>query len=263
MLLPFLSMGAPIAFVVVLLLRKSGSNSRSGGGRHSVGSQPDSHLATADPGFAVQPDPGFAYQPDARFGGADSAVAGTAVAGTAVAGTGFGNATVGTTAFPPVGVAATSVLAGAPSGPGSTDTASSTSGDPFPTTGRALGIVGGHALTGLGLLVLLLSAKPTGHHDAHIGNSSIGLLGFVVAFVGVSFSLPATARVQRDVMGGGWNSRISLRYISPQIAWYVLSPSGISAAARRLNIAPALVMLVVYGLMASDVLLVAAHYFGR
>jgi hypothetical protein len=118
-------------------------------------------------------------------------------------------------------------------------------------------------LAALGILILLLGATPTGHHTSHIGNGSVGILGLLCAFVGFTFSTIATSRVQRDVMGGGWNSRFSLQYISPQIALYVLSPSGISAAAERLNIAPMLAMLVVYALFAADVLLVAAHYFGH
>lgn len=140
---------------------------------------------------------------------------------------------------------------------------SSATGDPFPTTSRAFALLGGQSLCGFGILILLLAATPTSHHDAHIGNSSVGFLGFFAAFVGASFHLFATSRVQRDVMGGGWNSRFSLQYISPQIALYVISPSGISAAAERLNIAPVLAMLVVYGLLAADVLLMAAHYFGH
>jgi len=43
----------------------------------------------------------------------------------------------------------------------------------------------------------------------------------------------------------------------------VLSPAGISAAAQRLKIAPALAMLAVYGILACDVVLMAAHYLGH
>jgi hypothetical protein len=109
----------------------------------------------------------------------------------------------------------------------------------------------------------MLGATPTGHHSAHIGNGAVAALGILCAFVGFTFATVATSRVQRDVMGGGWNSRISSRYISPQIALYVLSPSGISAAATRLNIAPGLAMLITYGLLACDLALMAAHYFGH
>jgi hypothetical protein len=82
-------------------------------------------------------------------------------------------------------------------------------------------------------------------------------------FVGFSFAVVATSRVQRDVMGGGWNSWYSFRYISPQIAWWVISPSGISAAARRLNVSAALVILIEYGLLAADVFIIFARYVGR
>ena len=211
------------------MLQKRGNGIGNGGGRHSGGGESD---------------PGLAYAPDPRFGVADTAFPPAAAATSVVASTGASSSTFESGGF---------ASGGAPP----------TSGDPFPTTGRALALLGGHALAGFGILMLLLSAKPAGHHQAHVGNGSIGLLGFVIAFVGASFSVPATARVQRDVMGGGWNSRLALGYISPQISLYVMSPSGISDAARRLNIAPGLAMLVIYGLGVSDVLLMAAHYFGH
>ena len=157
--------------------------------------------------------------------------------------------------LPSMAAASTSVLASGGTSPAT--------GDPFPTTGRAFALIGGQALCGFGILILLLAATPTGHHAAHVGNSSVGFLGILCVLVGASFFTVATSRVQRDVMGGGWNSRISLRYISPQITWYVISPAGISAAANRLNIAPALAMLAVYGLLACDVLIMAARYLGH
>jgi hypothetical protein len=265
MFISFFSLGAPIVFVVVLMLRGRSGSGRGGsggdGGRHASGSQPDSRFSGAadprfgaepdprfapvpDPRFASMPDPGFGSAPDPRLGGADDS--------------GFApnpQFRVASPPLPSIAAASTSVLA-------SGGDASAT-GDPFPTTGRALAVIGGHALTEFGVLILLLAATPTRHQEAHIGNNSAAFLGILMAVVGGGFALNATARVQRDVMGGGWNSRISLRYISPQIALYVMSPSGISAAAERLNIAPVLAMLVVYGLLATDVLLIFAHYFGR
>jgi hypothetical protein len=241
-LLPLVGLALPIVMVTRSVLRNRGSS----GGRHSGGAQNDFQGAAAsDPRFAAQPDPRFAYAPDPRFGVAD-------------------------TAFPLVAAAATSVLASTgPSSAGAqsdfvqSSSVATTSGDPFPTTGRALALTGGQVLAALGWLVLGLSSTPTGHHMAHVGNSSMGFLGILCVFVGASFFTVATSGVQRDVMGGGWNSRFSLRYISPQIAWYVISPAGISAAANRLNIAPALAMLAVYGLLACDVLLMGARYLGH
>ncbi len=70
-------------------------------------------------------------------------------------------------------------------------------------------------------------------------------------------------------MGGGWDAGFSprylsyLSYISPEVALYVISPSGISAAARRLNISPARVILVEYGLVAASVLIVLDRYVAR
>jgi hypothetical protein len=262
MFVSFLSLGAPIVFVVVLMLRgRSGSGNGSSGGRHGGGGQSSSRFS-GDPsvGFGAEPDPRFAAVPDPRF-------AATPDFGSAPDPR-FGSATdsgfapqpdprlgVASQALPSVAAASTSVLA--------SDGDSSATGDPFPTTGRALALIGGHALTEFGVLILLLAATPTRHQEAHIGNNSVAFLGILMAVAGGAFSLNATSRVQRDVMGGGWNSRISLRYISPQIALYVMSPSGISAAAERLKIAPVLAMLVVYGLLATDVLLIFAHYFGR
>lgn len=249
MVVPFLTLAVPLVYLVFFLQRnRSGSS-----GKHSGGSGDLSQGAvTPDPRFATGPsdgsapaqDPGSAYQPDPRFGLPD-------------------------TAFPPGAAAATSVLASttASSGgqsdfAGSTST-TTTSGDPFPTRGRALSLIGGQALATLGLLVMLLDSKPSGHHDSHATNGSVALLGLLCAFVGCSFSTFAAGRVQRDVMGGGWKSQFALQYISPQIIAYVNGPSGIGDAARRLNIAPALAMLVVYGLFAADLLLIAARYFGR
>lgn len=241
-LLPVLGLAVPIVLVTRSTLRNRGGSS----GRHSSGIRNDAQGASApDPRFAAQPDSRFAFAPDPRFGVAD-------------------------TAFPPVAAASTSVLTSPdPSSAGAepdfvqSSGAATTSGDPFPTTGRAFAMVGGQMLAALGWLILGLSSTPTGHHAAHVGNSSVGFLGILCVLVGASFFTVATSRVQRDVMGGGWNSRISLRYISPQITWYVISPAGISAAANRLNIAPALAMLAVYGLLACDVLIMAARYLGH
>jgi hypothetical protein len=263
----FIPLMAPIALVVVLVVRlRSGGGSRTGGGRHSGGGQLNSGISgVADPRFGAEPDPRFATVPDAAYGSAPGSVYGSAPDPRFAPDQQFGSAPdprfapdpfgVTNPSLPSVTAASTSVLA---SGGGA-----SASGEPFPTTGRALAMTGGHALMGLGLLILELSATPIGHHDAHIGSGAVGLLGFVIFFVGASFATFATSRVQRDLMGGGWNSRFATRYISPQIALYVISPAGISAAASRLNIAPVLAMLVIYGLLAADVLLMVAHYFGR
>jgi hypothetical protein len=257
----FIPLMAPITLVVVLVLRSrsSGSN-RTSGGRHSGGGQPGSGFSgAADPQYAAQPDPRFATVPDPAYGSAPDPGYGSATdprfSGNDSAFAPASQFGVANPPMPTMAAASTSVLA---SGGGASAT-----GDPFPTTGRAAAMTGGHVLMGLGLLILLLSASPTGHHDAHIGNSAIGYLGFFIFFVGFSFVVPATGRVQRDVMGGGWNSKIATRYISPQIGLYVISPAGISAAASRLNIAPVLAMFVIYGLLAADVLLMVAHYFGR
>jgi len=240
-LLPLLGLAVPIVFVTQSVLRNRGGS----GGRHSGGPQNDSQEAAApNPRFAAQPDPRFAYAPDPRFGGTDSAFADPP----------FVNTAFGSAGFPSVANGSTSVQSSG---------GSSSSGDPFPTTGRALALVGGQVLAGLGWLILGLSSKAAGHHTAHVGNSAVGFLGILCVLVGGSFFTVATSRVQRDVMGGGWNSRFSLQYISPQIAWYVLSPAGISAAAQRLKIAPALAMLAVYGILACDVVLMAAHYLGH
>jgi hypothetical protein len=258
----FIPLMAPIALIVALVLRSGSSGgSRTGGGRHSGGAQSGSGFSGgADPQYGAEPDPRFATVPNAAYGPVPNAAYGSALDPRFAPDPQFGvtNPPFGAAnpAFPSAAAASTSVLA---SGGGS-----SASGDPFPTTGRALAMTAGHTLIGLGFLVLLLSASPTGHdHAAHIGNSSVGYLGFFISFVGACLSLPATAGVQRDVMGGGWNSRFALRYISPQIALYVVSPAGISAAANRLNIAPVLAMFVIYGTLAADILLMIAHYFGR
>lgn len=244
MFVSFLSLGAPIVIVVVMMLRgRSGSGNARPGGRHAGGGQPDARFSgAADPRFAAVPDSGFTSAPDPRFGGDDSTFAPAAQFGVA-------------NPLPSMAAASTSVLASGGTSPAT--------GDPFPTTGRAFALIGGQALCGFGILILLLAATPTSHHDAHIGNSSVGILGFLIAFAGASFHTVATARVQRDMMGGGWNAGFALGYISPQIALYVISPSGISAAAERLNIAPVLAMLAIYGLLAADVLLIGAHYFGH
>jgi hypothetical protein len=141
--------------------------------------------------------------------------------------------------------------------------APSNSGDAFPTRARALSLLGGHLLAALGIFTLSLAAMPIGHHMSHVGSISVWLLATVCVFVGVAFAVVVAARVQHDIMGGGWYGRLSPRYISPQVALYVISPSGISAAARRLNSSPARVIFVEYGLVAAAFLVVLHRLVGR
>jgi hypothetical protein len=98
---------------------------------------------------------------------------------------------------------------------------------------------------------------------SHVGNTSVGSLAILCVFVGIAFAVVVAARVQHDIMGGGWYGGFPIRYISPQVALYVVGPSGISAAARRLNLSPARVILVEYGLVTASVLIVLDRYVAR
>jgi hypothetical protein len=211
--------------VIVLLLLARGRST----------SEPGRHRNQVDQAPAYRDAPRFASAPDPRFGVVNSDLA----------------------------VAGGDVLPGATAGSPANVTSSAT-GDPFPTAGRAAALLGGHVLAAVGLLVLLLAAKPTGHHHtSHIGNSSIGIGGFLLFFAGATAFTIATSRVQRDMMGGGWDAPYAWKYISPQVVWYTLSPQGTTDAATRLTISPLLAMVVFYGLLAGDVALIAAHYLGH
>lgn len=144
--------------------------------------------------------------------------------------------------------------------------APSNSGDAFPTRARALSLLGAHLLAVLGIFTLSLAATSIGHHLSHVGSISVWLLATVCVFVGVAFAAVVAARVQHDIMGGGWYGGFSpkyLSYISPEVALYVISPSGISAAARRLNSSPARAIVLEYGLLAAAVLIVLHRLVGR
>jgi hypothetical protein len=146
------------------------------------------------------------------------------------------------------------------------DFAPANSGDAFPTRARALSLLAGHLLAVLGIFVLSLAATPIGHHISNVGNTSVGSLAGLCVLVGFVFAVVVAARVQHDIMGGGWYGGFAPRcssYISPQVALYVISPSGISAAARRLNSAPARVILVEYWLLVASVLIVLDRYVAR
>jgi hypothetical protein len=145
------------------------------------------------------------------------------------------------------------------------DFAPSNSGDAFPTRARAFSLLGAHLLAVLGIFTLSLAATPIGRHLSHVGGISVGSLALLCVFVGFAFAVIAAARVQHDIMGGGWYGGFAPRisYISPEVALYVISPSGISAAARRLNSSPARVILVEYGLLAAAVLIVLDRYVAR
>jgi hypothetical protein len=146
------------------------------------------------------------------------------------------------------------------------DFAPSNSGDAFPTRARALSLLGGQLLAVLGLFTLSLAATPIGHHLSHVGNISVGLLAGLCVLVGFAFVLVVAARVQHDIMGGGWYGGFSLghlNYVSPQVAVYVISPSGISAAARRVNSSPARMIVIEYGLLAAALLIVLDRLVGR
>jgi hypothetical protein len=91
------------------------------------------------------------------------------------------------------------------------------------------------------------------------------LLATLCVLAGFAFAVVAAARVQHDIMGGGWYGGFAPRisYISPQVALYVISPSGISAAARRLDSSPAGVFLVEYCLLVAAFLIVLHRLVGR
>jgi len=109
-------------------------------------------------------------------------------------------------------------------------------------------------------------AGSIGHHMARVGGISVWELATLCVFAGFAFAAVVAARVQHDIMGGGWDGGFSLpiiSYISPQVALYVISPSGISAAARRLNSSPARLILVEYGLAVTAFLVVLHRLVGR
>ncbi|HWF40504.1 MAG TPA: hypothetical protein VN683_00345, partial [Acidothermaceae bacterium] len=116
------------------------------------------------------------------------------------------------------------------------------------------------------IFTLSLAATPIGHHMARVGGISVWELATLCVFAGFAFAAVVAARVQHDIMGGGWDGGFSLpiiSYISPQVALYVISPSGISAAARRLNSSPARLILVEYGLAVTAFLVVLHRLVGR
>ena len=144
--------------------------------------------------------------------------------------------------------------------------APSNSGVAFPTRARAVSLLVAHLLAALGILVLSLGVTSIGHRFTHVGPISVGLLAVLCVFVGIAFAVVVAARVQHDIMGGGWREEITPRfisYISPEVALYVIRPSGISAAARRLNYPAARFILVEYGLLTASVLLVVARFTSR
>jgi hypothetical protein len=143
--------------------------------------------------------------------------------------------------------------------------APSNSGDAFPTRARALFLLAGHLLAALGIVILSLASTPIWHHISHVGNTSVASVAVLGVFVGFALTVVAAARVQHDIMGGGWygfSPRV-ISYISPQVALYLVGPSGISAAARRLNTSPARVILVEYGLLVASVLMVLDRLVAR
>jgi hypothetical protein len=143
------------------------------------------------------------------------------------------------------------------------DFAPSNAGDAFPTRARALSLLGGQLLAALGIATLPLASTPIGHHVSHVAHTSVVSGALLCVFVGFALAVVPTARIQHDIMGGGWYPGFPVRYISPEVARYVISPSGISAAARRLNISPARMILVEYGLVAATVLVVLDRYVAR
>jgi hypothetical protein len=143
------------------------------------------------------------------------------------------------------------------------DFAPSNSGVAFPTRGRALSLLGGHMLAALGILILALASTPIGHHLSQLAHTSAGSLALLCVFVGFVFAVVAAARIQHDIMGGGWYPGFSPRYISPEVALYAIRPSGLSAAARRLNLSSAPVILVVYGCPLAGFLIVLGRYVAR
>ena len=144
--------------------------------------------------------------------------------------------------------------------------APSNSGDAFPTRIRALSLLGGHVLAVLGIFTLSLAATPIGHHMSQVGGISVWELATLSVFAGFAFAAIVAARVQHDIMGGSWDGGLSLpfiSYISPEVALYVISPSGMSAAARRLNSSSARLILVEYGLLVTAFLVVLHRLVGR
>jgi len=143
--------------------------------------------------------------------------------------------------------------------------APSNSGDAFPTRARALSLVGAHLLAVLGIFTLSLAATPIGHHMSHVGSISVWSLATACVFAGIALAFVVAARVQHDIMGGGWYGGFAPRisYISPEVALYVISPSGTSAAARRLNAPPARLTLVEYGLVVAAFLIVLHRLVGQ
>ena len=107
---------------------------------------------------------------------------------------------------------------------------------------------------------------PIGHHMSHVGGISVWLLATVCVLVGVVCAAVVAARVQHDIMGGGWDGGLLpsfLSYISPEVALYVIAPSGIAAAARRLNASTARVILAEYALLVAAFLIVLHRLVGR
>jgi hypothetical protein len=144
--------------------------------------------------------------------------------------------------------------------------APSNSGVAFPTRARALSLLVAHLLVALGILVLSLGVTSIGHRLSRVGNVSVGLLAFLCVFVGIAFAVVVAARVQHDIMGGGWREEFSPRfigYISPEVALYVIWPSGISAAARRLNYSAGRLIVVEYTLLTASVLVVIGTFTSR
>jgi hypothetical protein len=128
--------------------------------------------------------------------------------------------------------------------------APSNAGEAFPTRARALSLLLAHLLAALGIFTLSLAAVPIGHHMSHVGGISVWLLATGCVLVGVAIAVVVAARVQHDIMGGGWDGGLSpkyLTYISPEVALYVIGPSGTAAAARRLNSSTARAILVECG----------------
>jgi hypothetical protein len=305
-LVPVLSAALLVLLGIALVLRSRGSNSASGRSRHSGGPRITSRVGTEwDPRFAAHsrlaPNPGghfaaaqsitaarpFVAAP--HFAAAQSNAAAPPFAAAQRLAPDPGDLFVAqpdlhVVSRPDVSqpdlhvvvtapswsvplAASVSVLATLTEGDKARPSfAPSNSGDAFPTRARALSLLGGHLLAALGIFTLSLAAMPIGHHMSHVGSISVWLLATLCVFVGVAFAVVVAARVQHDIMGGGWHGGLSLGYISyinPQVALYVISPSGISAAARRLNSSPARLMFVEYGLLVAVFLIVLHRLVGR
>lgn len=141
--------------------------------------------------------------------------------------------------------------------------APSNSGDAFPTRARALSLIGGQLLAALGIAAIPLASTPIGHHASHLAHISVVPVALLCVLLGFVLVVVPTARIQHDIMGGGWYPGFPIRYISPETARYVISPSGISAAALRVNVPAWRVILVEYGLVAASVLVVLDRYVAR